>query len=291
MKKSFSSTTNPPTPYVVELEERVEAIASSNSEGPEDFIKSSEEVSVRQISPKSSDEAQESRKSEPSLKGIYTLQTLMANDQNYPSKSTLIIPPLPKKQRSPLPKFERHSCPRPHHIESEEKIISEGEKPFFLPRYCMSCCLEQPVRAKHCNICKKCIHRYDHHCSWLGNCIGERNYFYYYIYLISQTLELSLGIYFLIDSIRTTAFMAVPIIGTVVLLPLGIFSLFLLTLHTYLISKGMTTWELISWKRISYLGSRRKSPFNFGVAKNWLLYLTSSQVRDWNKLKLKDNIE
>ncbi|OMJ71578.1 hypothetical protein SteCoe_30171 [Stentor coeruleus] len=287
IKKSFSSTANPQTPYIIELEERVEAIASSNSEDPEYFIKSSEEASVRQISLKSSDEAQESHKSDPPSKSLFSLQTLTPNDQNIPSKSSSTIQPLSKKPKSSLSKFERHSCPRSHNIESEEKIIIEGEKPYFLPRYCMSCCLEQPVRAKHCKICKKCVHRYDHHCSWLGNCIGERNYFYYYVYLISQSLELSLAVYFLIDSIRITSFMVAPIIGTIVLVPLGIFSIFLLILHTYLISKGMTTWELISWKRISYLGSRRKSPFDFGLAKNWLIYLTSSTVRDWNKLKLK----
>ena len=31
-------------------------------------------------------------------------------------------------------------------------------------------------KAKHCAICQKCIRGFDHHCRWLNNCIGERNY-------------------------------------------------------------------------------------------------------------------
>lgn len=35
-------------------------------------------------------------------------------------------------------------------------------------RYCTVCDVEQPLRAKHCKECNKCIAQYDHHCPWLG---------------------------------------------------------------------------------------------------------------------------
>jgi Uncharacterized protein containing DHHC-type Zn finger len=46
-------------------------------------------------------------------------------------------------------------------------------------RYCPICTIEQPLRAKHCKDCNVCIALYDHHCPWTGNCVGERNRFYF----------------------------------------------------------------------------------------------------------------
>ena len=34
----------------------------------------------------------------------------------------------------------------------------------------------QPPRAKHCHDCDKCVLQFDHHCVWLGTCIGQGNH-------------------------------------------------------------------------------------------------------------------
>ena len=60
-------------------------------------------------------------------------------------------------------------------------------------RYCTKCNVEQPLRSKHCKDCEKCVAQYDHHCPWLGTCIGEKNHFFFYWFLIFQVIEILWG--------------------------------------------------------------------------------------------------
>ncbi len=40
---------------------------------------------------------------------------------------------------------------------------------------CKKCNIVKPPRTHHCNVCQKCVRRMDHHCPWIGNCVGEDN--------------------------------------------------------------------------------------------------------------------
>lgn len=126
-------------------------------------------------------------------------------------------------------------------------------------KYCYTCKIFRPPRASHCGICDNCVERFDHHCPWVGNCVGKRNYRYFYLFTLSLSL---LTIYIFtfdivhvvlrsVDSGFVNTLKDTP--GTVLEVVVCFFTLWsvvgLTGFHTYLVSLNQTTNEDIkgSW--------------------------------------------
>mmetsp|Transcript_2048 Transcript_2048/g.3150 ORF Transcript_2048/g.3150 Transcript_2048/m.3150 type:complete len:342 (-) Transcript_2048:221-1246(-) len=57
-------------------------------------------------------------------------------------------------------------------------------------RWCDFCQQYQPPTGAHCPDCNVCVEGYDHHCVWMGTCIGKKNFKAFSIFNISWLLYL-----------------------------------------------------------------------------------------------------
>ncbi|XP_030317332.1 probable palmitoyltransferase ZDHHC12 isoform X1 [Calypte anna] len=183
--------------------------------------------------------------------------------------------------------------------EEEEEADKSEEQSMVIPqapsliklRRCGYCMVKQPMRAKHCQLCQHCVRRYDHHCPWIENCVGERNHPLFIVYLSVQLLVLLWGgqvawsglsfeqfwDWLQHNILLLISFFLIVIFTTVVLL--------LLLSHLYLISCNTTTWEFMSHHRISYLRhSDLENPFDQGVVLNLWRFFCSCHLTAWEKI-------
>jgi len=146
-------------------------------------------------------------------------------------------------------------------------------------KYCVTCNVYRPPRCTHCSVCENCVERFDHHCPWIGNCVGRRNYWLFFCFVSATGF---LNVFSLVTASSLLAIRgqelkrewgcdnATAFTGTLRSHPLAValavyctllvwFTIGLCAYHSYLIATNQTTYEQIKGL---YAGSG--NPFHRG---------------------------
>ncbi len=130
-------------------------------------------------------------------------------------------------------------------------------------KFCSSCYIFRPPRATHCADCNMCVESLDHHCPWIGTCVGKRNYKYFFAFLLLLFVEcilvlMQVALYIRNEGLNDIGYGLANILEGVFVIGALLFTAVMLGFHCFIASQNITTNEYCKkmWETIS------GNPFN-----------------------------
>ncbi|KAG6771360.1 hypothetical protein POTOM_022711 [Populus tomentosa] len=198
------------------------------------------------------------------------------------------------------PGYIRMNVHDPQNMKDDEPLLKiEINNPALLAgnwsQLCATCKIVRPLRAKHCSTCDRCVEQFDHHCPWVSNCIGKKNKWEFFAFLVLEVSAMLITGAVTLTRVLTDPFAPSSLgawvnhagshhIGAISFLIMDFFLFFGVAVLTVVqasqlsifrlyevISHNITTNEMANALRYSYLrgpGGRFRNPYDRGCKKN-----------------------
>lgn len=122
-------------------------------------------------------------------------------------------------------------------------------------RHCKWCAKYKPDRCHHCRVCRTCVLKMDHHCPWIYNCVGFKNYKYFFLVVFYGVIDLHFMMWTMGESVAKAWDVNTPFLKLFFLLWGESLTIFLgglistfFAFHVWLMLKAMTTIEFCEKK-------------------------------------------